>query len=287
MQTSVNVPRPVGDQPRVAAMPDGDDSFVFVLEAAGGKARRVTTQKHGVESDPVVSHDGKWIAFGYAASPEARSEVWVASVDGRKVFRVSGEDEDALMPAFGKEDRSLLYVRSAFTGHYSPIARARKHKFDVFEIKLGQDGRAAEAAPERLTQQEFFDLRSLSVSEDGASFLVSTSGYPIGSLIEEFDCDAPLRIKRIFQPHVEGAPEGTPYGVARYAGMRIIFTAASEPQPVGNFDYNVYTMSGITGGEVTALTKHRGMIDGMVVQDGVGWFLDQGRWSRVSLPADQ
>ena len=268
--------------PRVVAERNGGNEFLFISDSTGGSPRRLTTKNSGVESDPAISHDGRWVAFSYAESEEGRSEVWVASVDGKTVARVSGGDEDALMPAFGKDDRNLLYVRSMFNGHYSPVARPRKHNFDIYAIPLGPGGAIAGAVANQLTHQQFFDLRSLSVSEDGESFLVSTSGYPIGDLIEEFEIANPLRTKRIFQPRVEGAPDtGPAYGVARYRGMDILFTAASEPARGGNFDYNVYSMSGVTGGGVTALTKHTGMIDRLVVESGKVFLSDASGWKPV------
>ena len=270
--------------PRVVTERNGGSEFLFISDSTGGSRRRLTTKNSGVESDPAISHDGRWVAFSYAESEEGKSEVWVASVDGRTVARVSGGDEDALMPAFGKDDRSLLYVRSMFNGHYSPIARPRKHNLDIYAIPLGPDGAIAGAVANQLTHQQFFDLRSLSVSDDGERFLVSTSGYPIGDLIEEFQIKNTQHPTRIFQPRAKGSPDiGPSYGDARYVGMNVIFTAASEPQQGGNYDYNVYSMSGVTGGELTALTKHTGMIEELVVQDGKAFFLDASGWHPVAL----
>jgi hypothetical protein len=106
-------------------------------------------------------------------------------------------------------------MRSRFNGHFSPIARPRRHEFDVVKAVVSGDGPIAGATAAELTQQHFFDLRSLSVSADGERFLVSTSGYPIGELIEEFDIAKPLQVKRILQPHVRGEPAtGAAYGQA-------------------------------------------------------------------------
>jgi hypothetical protein len=48
--------------------------------------------------------------------------------------------------------------------------------------------------------------------------------------------------------------------------MSVVFTAATEGS-TGNFDYNVYRMSDVTGGELVQLTHRTGMIDGLVVQN--------------------
>jgi hypothetical protein len=51
--------------------------------------------------------------------------------------------------------------------------------------------------------------------------------------------------------------------------MQIAFTAATEGKN-GMFDYNVYEMSDITGGQIVTLAQHSGMIDDLKVEnDGV------------------
>jgi hypothetical protein len=192
------------------------------------------------------------------------------------------------MPAFGADDKTLLYVKSRFAGHYSPIARPRRHEFDIVKVIVDPDSPVAGAIPVELTQQHFFDLRSLSVSPDGERFLVSTSGYPIGSLIEEFDISKPLQIKGIFQPHVPSEPSpGASFGQAAYAGdgMQIVFTAATEGKD-GNYDYSVYRMSDVTGGELVILAQHSGMIDDLTVgNDGIIFISAGGKRYSVDTQA--
>ena len=142
------------------------------------------------------------------------------------------------MPAFAADGRSLFYVISRSFGHSSPIAAPRRHDFDVMKITIDPDRTIAGAVPIELTQSYFRDLYSLSVSPDGEQFMVSTSGYPIGSLIEEFRIDHPLRQHRIFQPHVAGEPSGGPsFGQARYVGdgMEIVLNRLQrlERDPLG------------------------------------------------------
>jgi hypothetical protein len=188
------------------------------------------------------------------------------------------------MPAFSQDGKTLFYVISRFTGNYSPIARPRRHKFDVVKVQIDPFGPVPGATPIELTHQAFFDLRSLAVSPNGESFLVSTSGYPIGSLIEEFDIANPLQIKKIFQPHVPSEPSsGASFGQAGYTpdGMEVVFTAATEGNG-GMFDYNVYKMSDVTGGGVVELTHRTGMIDQMNV-NRVGTIFFSADGQRYSL----
>jgi len=108
-------------------------------------------------------------------------------------------------------------------------------------------------------------LQSVDVAADtlnpgGTKILISTTGYPVGALLEEFNLGATGRDK-IFQPHVTGEPSGGPsYGEARFIhdGMDILFLAASNTSG-GNYDYNAYSMSDVTGGDIKQLTHLRGM----------------------------
>lgn len=268
---------------RVFGVVDGDSSFLYIQEGTG-TSHRLTKRKSGWETDGVLSPKGDAVAYALADGPEAKSEVWVSRIDGSHAHRVSAAEDDAVNPAFGPDGKFLLYAKSRFNGHYSPIARPRRHKFDVVEVMFDPDGPIAGGVPVELTHQEFFDLRSLSVSPDGDRFLVSTSGYPIGDLIEEFEIAKPLQIWRIFQPHVPSEPSTEAvFGEAAYTndGMGIVFTAATEGKD-GNFDYNVYQMSDVTGGDLVQLTHRSGMIDEMSVgRDGTIFFSGGGQ--RYSL----
>jgi hypothetical protein len=270
--------------PKVAVILQGSSSFIVLMDGKG-QPRRLTTRPSGLEAEPALSQDGKWIAYSLAQAPEGKSEVWIAPSIGGNGILVSSADQDAIMPAFAQAGQSLLYVTSGFHGHYSPIARPRRHDFDINQIQLSPNGSAATSPPVALTHQKFFDLRSLSVSDDGASFLISTTGYPIGDLFEEFEVASSERTKKIFQPVVPGSPSsGVAYGRAAYVGMNIVFEAASQPANGGNFDYNLYEMSAVTGGNIVQLTTHQGLIDDLWVNKGDVWMLDQGQWKPIKLP---
>jgi len=262
------------------AIRDESSSVIYVRSAGASEARRLTTNQRVWESDPTVSANGELIAYATAGSPEARSEVWVAHIDGSHAHRVSGADEDAVLPAFTPDAKTLLYVKSRFNGHYSSIARPRRHKFDVVKVVVDGDGPVTGTSPVELTHQNFFDMYSLSVSPDGEHFLVSTSGYPIGSLIEEFEIANPLEIQKIFQPHVPAEPStGASFGQAVFVhnGMDIVFTAATEGAR-GMFDYNVYQMSDVTGAELVMLAKHSGAIDSLAAtRDGTIYMTAKGK----------
>jgi Tol biopolymer transport system component len=261
---------------RVYAVVEGKSSLLYVRPANGKEPHRLTNRKGGWESGGVFSRNGALIAYATADEPYSHSEVWISKADGTGAHRVSAAEEDALTPLFGAGDSSLLYIKSGFYGHYSPIAGSRRHKLDVMKVSRAGDG-AATSAPVQMTQQEFYEVNSLSLSNDGNQFLLCTSAYPIGSLLEEFEEAKPLRTGRIFQPHIPGAPR-TPsddgesiFGEAGYTkdSLDIVFTAASQGKS-GNYDYNVYRINGVTGDDLAALTHDTGVIDDMHVdRDGI------------------
>ena len=281
----VIVPAQQTDAREVYAKSAGEMSFVYVVD--GGTPRRLTNARNAWEADPILSSDCRLIAYSSGPTRDGRADIWIAHVDGSHAHRVSGIDQDASMPAFGPDGRTVFYAISRSFGHSSPIAASRRHDFDVVKVIADPDQTIPGSTSMELTQSYFRDLQSLSVSPDGEQFLVSTSGYPIGALLQEFWVDHPLRQHRIFQPHISGeSSTGPSFGQARYLGngMEIVFTAATEPVGGGDFDYNVYRISEVTGGDLTQLTHHKGMMDSLSVSPhgGVG-FTDANSYSQVSL----
>ncbi len=205
------------------------------------------------------------------------------STDGRNPHPVTGKDEDALHPAFSPDDTTIYYASSLFNGHYSPIVRPARHEWDVFSVPAQPNANNTVTAPTQITHASFYDLQSLDVVADGINpggtkILISTTGYPIGALLEEFNLGFPGRDK-IFQPHVPGeSSPGPAYGQARFFhdGMDVLFLAATDTSG-GNYDYNVYSMSDVTGSDIKQLTHLTGMTtDLKVLPDGKATFVNGG-----------
>ncbi len=254
---------PVGDR-ALFSQTSGNSSFLYCKNQSTGTKVRLTAALSGIESEASFSHDGKLVAYSFASSPDSKSAVWVVGSDGQNPHQITGKDEDALHPVFSPDDSKVFYAASSFTGHYSPIVRPARHDWEVFSIPI-QSSSTSGAAPTRITHASFYDLRSVDIAADalntgGTKILISRTGYPIGALLEEFNLGATGRDK-IFQPHVPGESSvGPAYGEARFIhdGMDILFLAATNTSG-GNYDYNVYSMSDVTGSDIKQLTHIKGM----------------------------
>jgi hypothetical protein len=251
----------------------GSSSFLFRQDGAGGAKVRLTHAMRGIESEASFSHDGKSVVYSFAESADSQSAIWLVGADGSNPHLLSEKDQDALHPVFSPDDSKVLYAVSNFTGHYSPVVRPARHQWEVFSIPVQSNGALPESASVQVTHSSFYDLQSLdAVGDDqgGTKLLISTTGYPIGALIEELYLGNPGRDK-IFQPHVPGEPSGVgpSYGQARFIhdGMDILFLAATNTNG-GKYDYNVFSMSDVTGAGIKQLTHLRGMTEGMRVLTG-------------------
>ena len=273
---------PVGDV-ALFSLPNGSSSFLYRKNLSSGTRGRLTEVLNGIESEPSFSHDGKLVVYSFAPSPGSKSQIWVIGADGENAHPITGKDEDALHPAFSPDDSKVFYAASSFTGHYSPIVRSARHDWDVFSIPVQSNANVGGPAATRISRTLFYDLRSLDTAADtvnpgGTKYLISTTGYPIGALFEEFSVGATGRDK-IFQPHVPGEPAiGPSYGQARFIhdGMDILFLAASH-SPGGSYDYNVYSMSEVTGGDLKQLTHLKGMtMELKITPDGKATFSNGG-----------
>jgi len=242
----------------------GSSSFLFRQDGAGGTKVRLTHAMSGIESEASFSHDGKSVVYSFADSPDSQSAVWLVGSDGSNPHLLSEKNQDALHPVFSPDDAKVFYAVSNFTGHYSPVVRPARHQWEVFSISARSNRATPDSASSQITHSSFYDLQSVDVFGDdqgGTELLISTTGYPIGDLIEEFYLGDPGRDK-IFQPHVPGEPSGVgpSYGQARFVhnGMDILFLAATNTNG-GNYDYNVFSMSEVTGQDMKQLTHLRGM----------------------------
>lgn len=273
---------PVGDTVLLSKN-SGDSSFLYRKNPSGGAEKRLTSASSGIESEASFSHNGKLVVYSFAASPNSKLTVWLVGADGSNPRPLTPNDQDALHPVFSADDSKVFYAASSFTGHYSPIVGSRRHDWDVFSVPVQPSQGAANIAPTQITYKSLYDLQSLDlvadpVDQKRTDLLISTTGYPIGALIEEFKLGASVR-EEIFQPHVPGeSSQGPSYGEARFihGGIDILFLAATDTSG-GNYDYNVYSMSEVTGGQIKQLTHLKGETTELnVLPNGKATFVNGG-----------
>lgn len=86
---------------------------VWIVDAAGGKPRRVTPPDFpDFEYAPAWSPDGRWLAFT-SADAHARGHLWRVSADGGTPERMTAEAGEYLNPAWSPDGSELLVVRGA------------------------------------------------------------------------------------------------------------------------------------------------------------------------------
>jgi hypothetical protein len=283
---------PVGDIALYSQV-RGSSTFLYRKDLATGTTVRLTKASRGNESEASFSHQGKLLVYSFATAPDSLSAVWMVSEDGGNPHPLTGDHEDALHPVFAPDDSTVFYAVSRLTGNYSPIVRPARHDWDVYAIAVPSNAVSEGIVPTPITHASFYDLRSIDVVDDPVKpgttkLLVSTTGYPIGALIEEFTLGDPVRNK-IFQPHVPGeSSRGPSYGEARFIhnGMDILFLAATS-HAGANYDYNVYSMSDVTGGDIKQRTHLTGMTtDLKVLPSGRVTFVNGGSTQTLDLSTD-
>lgn len=265
----------------------GASSFLYSEDLATGAKKRLTRASSGFESEPSFSRDGKLVVYSFAQSTESNSAIWVVGANGEDPHQITGKDQDAMHPVFSPDASTVFYAASAFTGHASPIVNPARHGWDLFSVPVQSGAPVTGARPTQITHGALYDFKSLDVAGDGTEpgeirLLVSTTGYPIGDLIEEFNPGSPEG-GNIFQPHVPGESfVGPAYGEARFIhnGMDVVFLAASNNSG-GKYDYNVYSMSDATGKEIKQLTHLKGMTTELRVLHGDSVAFRNGEQSYV------
>lgn len=145
------------------------DTLVFSSEgdlwranAAGGTAVRLTTHPE-VESSPVISPNGQWIAF--QASYDGPSEVYIMSATGGTPKRLTYEGGGASVRGWVDNDR-ILYRTTNISGRIPRILRTVNHNtLDVSDLPFDN---ADLAAIDSDNDQIFFTRYGLSMFSDNA-----------------------------------------------------------------------------------------------------------------------
>jgi Tol biopolymer transport system component len=126
---------PDGRTIAITASTDAYNSDVFLLRSDGSAMRRLTRSqgthdRHGEESSPDFSPDGKRIVF--VSNRDDNQELYVVGVDGRnerRLTRTPGADEDG--PRYGRDGKRILFARAGRIAHMTAAGR------DVRELGSG------------------------------------------------------------------------------------------------------------------------------------------------------
>ncbi len=86
---------------------------LFIMPAAGGEAKRITTQK-GFDGEPTYSPDGKYIAYHAQLTPGYESDRWRVML----YDRATGKIED-LTPGFDRSADQLLWSADSKTLYFT------------------------------------------------------------------------------------------------------------------------------------------------------------------------
>ena len=145
------------------------DTLVFMSEgdlwranANGGTAVRLTTHPE-VESSPILSPDGKWIAF--QANYDGPSEVYMMSITGGSPKRLTHEGGGATVRGWVDNDR-VLYRTTNISGRIPRILRTIDHR--TLSISDVPYDNADLATIDASDDQIFFTRYGLSMFADNA-----------------------------------------------------------------------------------------------------------------------
>jgi TolB protein len=123
------------------------EGALFVVDSAGGPARRVGREFAGRVADPAWSPDGKSIAFDYR--PDGFQEIWVVGADGRRARPVTKLRALSGYPSWSPDGRRLAFQSNAVGGHseiYSvtlaggAVLRETMSSIDTIEPAWSPDG---------------------------------------------------------------------------------------------------------------------------------------------------
>ncbi|MBS3818128.1 PD40 domain-containing protein [bacterium] len=99
------------------AMSENQVAFVYaedlwITDINGNKAQRLTSDE-GVESHPVFSPDGKWVAF--SAQYDGNTDVYIVPAEGGVPQRLTWHPQRDIVRGFTPDGESVLFISSRFS----------------------------------------------------------------------------------------------------------------------------------------------------------------------------
>jgi dipeptidyl aminopeptidase/acylaminoacyl peptidase len=151
------------------------ESNIYAVDVATGGARRLTTER-GIWEGPVVSPDGKRIAFsGYPATRQTyrASDLYVMGVDGSGVRKISGAlDRDPVGVTWARDGSGVYFAaedRGTSNVRFAPVTGdTRSVTSGVHMLSLNSVSRAGVAAGVRSSFHNPPDVVRVDLKRPGA-----------------------------------------------------------------------------------------------------------------------
>jgi hypothetical protein len=147
------------------------DDDIGVVDTGGQSEWKPLIRTPARESQPVVSPDGRWIAYR-SSDVERENGVYLQRFPGLGEKRPVSLDDAGYMPVWSGDGRALFYLRRTPTNALMRVS-----------VKAGPDGRLDIAAPEVFTEFSFgYSARPYDLSSDGRRALVISQRDNVGTL---------------------------------------------------------------------------------------------------------
>lgn len=141
------------------------EGALFVVDSAGGAARRLGRAFAGRVADPTWSPDGKSIAFDYR--PDNFQEIWVVGADGRHARQLTKLRVLSGYPSWSPDGRRLAFQSNAEGGH-----------FEIYSVALAGGAVLRETTSSIDTIEPAWSPngKEIAFSRDGAIWTVDRAG---------------------------------------------------------------------------------------------------------------
>jgi dipeptidyl aminopeptidase/acylaminoacyl peptidase len=150
------------------------DSHIYAVDVASGSLRQLTHER-GTWTAPVVSPDGRWIAFtGYPYTPQTyrAADLYVMALDGSGVRKLSGEMDRTPTELRWAPDGSGIYFTAEDRGtqnvHFAPLrGGVRRVTSGTHMLSLGSLSRAGVGAGVRSSFHQPTDVVRIDLRREG------------------------------------------------------------------------------------------------------------------------
>ena len=91
---------------------------LYSVAAGGGEPRRITRALGGDAGDPAWSPDGKQIAYDYRRPGFSTREIWVLDVDGSRARQVTHLEHESGLPSWSPDGKRIAFQSNLRGGHF-------------------------------------------------------------------------------------------------------------------------------------------------------------------------